>query len=331
MHADDRGVELPERFTDPRREYAALTGGSAVVDLGFRTIVRATGPDRASFLQGMLTCDVAALAPDQIAQGLLLTIQGRVTADVRVLATADALLLDVDVRARAAMLEALEKLLVADDVELGDPGVALTAIGVEGPGVAAVLAGSGLEAVPPGGHAEIRVAGVVARALDASEVRGPGRVLHVPVNGAVAVWDALVAAGAEPCGMQALEARRVEVGVPRIGIDMDGSTLAIELPVEDLISATKGCYLGQEVVARGTARGQVQRRLVGVRFDGGAPARGTPLRHAGKEVGRVTSIARSQGGDGLIGLALVRREHWAPGSELETDAGRAHVAPFPLA
>jgi folate-binding protein YgfZ len=131
--------------------------------------------------------------------------------------------------------------------------------------------------------------------------------------------------------MQAVEARRIEVGVPRIGVDMDGSTLAIELPVEDLISATKGCYLGQEVVARGTARGQVQRRLVGVRLDGVAPARGTALRHAGKEVGRVTSIARAHGGDELIGLALVRREHWAPGSELETDAGRARVAPFPLA
>jgi folate-binding protein YgfZ len=331
VHADDRGVELPERFTDPRREYAALTAGCAAVDLGFRTLVRASGPDRASFLQGMLTCDVATLAPGRLAQGLLLTIQGRVTADVRVLATADVLLLDVDVRARVAMLEALEKLLVADDVELGDPSPAHTAIGVEGPAAAAVLAALGLEAVPPGEHAETRVAGVVARALDASEVRGPGRVLHVAADGAAAVWDALVAAGAEPCGMQAVEARRIEVGVPRIGVDMDGSTLAIELPVEDLISATKGCYLGQEVVARGTARGQVQRRLVGVRFDGGVPARGASLRHAGKDVGRVTSVARARAADEPIGLALVRREHWAPGSELEIDAGRACVAPFPLA
>jgi folate-binding protein YgfZ len=131
--------------------------------------------------------------------------------------------------------------------------------------------------------------------------------------------------------MEALEARRVETGVPRIGVDMDGSTLAIELPVEDLISTTKGCYLGQEVVARGTARGQVQRRLVGLRFEGAEPARDAPLRHAGKDVGRVTSVARSRGGDGLVGLALVRREHWTPGAELEVDGGRARVAAFPLA
>jgi folate-binding protein YgfZ len=123
----------------------------------------------------------------------------------------------------------------------------------------------------------------------------------------------------------------VEVGVPRIGVDMDGSTLAIELPVEELISHTKGCYLGQEVVARGTARGQVQRRLVGVHLEGAEPVPGAALHHAGREVGRLTSVARAHGGDGLIGLAFVRREHWDPGSELDVGSGRARVAAFPLA
>ena len=330
MHADDRGVELPVRFTEPRREYAALTGGSAVVDLGFRSVVRVTGPDRTSFLQGMLTCDVAALAPGQAAHGLLLTIQGRVTAEVRVLALEDALLVDVDVRARAAMLEALEKLLVADDVEFADPALPLLPIGLEGPGTAALLAACGGGGLPADGHAEIPIGGVTARAVGASEVRGPGVVLFAPAKGAVAVWDTLIRAGAEACGMQALEARRVETGVPRIGVDMDGSTLAIELPVEDLISTTKGCYLGQEVVARGTARGQVQRRLLGVHFEGVEPSRGAPLHHGGKEVGRVTSIARARGEDGFIGLAFVRREHWAPGTALDVGSGRARVAAFPL-
>jgi folate-binding protein YgfZ len=322
---------LPTRFADPRREYAALTRRSAVVDLGFRSVVRVTGPDRVSFLQGMLSCDVAALASGQAAHGLLLTIQGRVTADVRVLATGDALLLDVDGRARAAMREALEKLLVADDVEFADAAPPLAPVGLEGPGTAALVAACGGESVPVDRHADIRIGGAIVRALGASEVRGPGVVLLAPADAAVAVWDALVGAGAEACGMQALEARRVESGVPRIGVDMDGSTLAIELPVEDLISTTKGCYLGQEVVARGTARGQVQRRLVGVIFEGAEPVRGAALHHGGKEVGRVTSTARARGADGLIGLAFVRREHWDPGTELDVDGGRARVAAFPLA
>src|SRR5439155_923390 len=84
----------------------------------------------------------------------------------------------------------------------------------------------------------------------------------------------LVARGARPCGMEALEGRRVEVGVPRIGLDMDLSTLALEVPVEEALSATKGCYLGQEVVARGTARGHVNRKLIGLLIEGPAPQGG---------------------------------------------------------
>src|SRR2546428_7636106 len=123
VHAAERGVELPRRYgDDPAAEYAALREGAGVVDLGFRTLVRATGADRATFLQGMLTNDVASLVPGTGCAALLLTIQGRVTADVRVSALEDALLLDVDVRVRAALVEALAKIIHADDVELGVPG-----------------------------------------------------------------------------------------------------------------------------------------------------------------------------------------------------------------
>src|SRR5229473_1735192 len=132
VHGDERGLALPRRFGDPAAEYAALREGAALVDLGFRTVVRATGADRATFLQGMLTNDVASLAPGAGCPALLLTIQGRVTADVRVAVLEDALLLDVDVGARAALVEALEKLIIADDVELGEPGEPLALIGVEG-------------------------------------------------------------------------------------------------------------------------------------------------------------------------------------------------------
>src|SRR5262245_48801420 len=134
VHADDRGVLLPARFgDDPAAEYRTLRGAAAIIDLGFRTVVRATGADRVAFLQGMLTNDVASLAPGAGCPALLLTIQGRLTADVRVLVTEDAVLLDVDVRARASFTEALEKLLVADDVELGEPEVPVALIGIEGP------------------------------------------------------------------------------------------------------------------------------------------------------------------------------------------------------
>jgi folate-binding protein YgfZ len=332
--ADDRGVLLPQRFgDDPAAEYAALRDAAVVLDLGYRTLVRAVGDDRLGFLQGMLTNDVARLAPGAGCPALLLTIQGRVTADVRVAVVPDAVLLDVDVRARDGFVAALEALVIADDVELRAPEAPTALIGVEGPGAAALVPGAG--GLAPWTHRETAVAGVPLRVQRASEVRGPGLVLHVPAERAGEVWDALVAAGARPCGMEALEGRRVEVAVPRIGLDMDGSTLALEVPVDEAISMTKGCYLGQEVVARGTARGHVNRRLVPLRLDGPLPPPGAPLVRDGAQVGRLTSVAMAFGAGGPAALGFVRREHWEPGTELGVPHGHAvtlaHVAAAPLA
>jgi folate-binding protein YgfZ len=331
VHADDRGVTLPRHFGDPAAEYRALTRGAATIDLGFRTLVRAVGPDRASFLQGMLTNDVEQLAAGAGCAALLLTIQGRVTADVRVAALATELLLDVDIRACDDFVGALQALLVADDVEL-TPAEATALIAVDGPDAAGLL---GLGDVAPFAHVETVLGGVTVRAVHASEVRGPGFVLHVPGDRAPVVWDALVAAGARPCGMEALEGRRVEVGVPRIGVDMGARTLALEVPVEDAISTTKGCYLGQEVVARGTARGHVNRRLVPLLLAGPAPAPGAALVRDGKDVGQLTTVAHAFGAGTLAALGFVRREHWEPGTELAVRAGHAatvaRVGAWPLA
>src|SRR5581483_2263920 len=240
------------------------------------------------------------------------------------------LLLDVDVRVRDAFLAALEKLIIADDVTLEAPAEPVTLLGLEGPAAARLL-GPDAAALPAWAHATISLAGVAVRALRASEVRGPGFVLHVPAAAAVEVWSALAAAGARPCGMEALEGRRIEVGVPRVGLDMDASTLALEVPVEEAISQTKGCYLGQEVVARGTARGHVNRRLMGLVFAGAAPAPGAALLHDGKTVGRVTSVAHAFGLGAPAGLGFVRREHWEPGTVLAAGSVTARVARWPLA
>jgi folate-binding protein YgfZ len=332
VHGDDRGILLPRHFGDAAAEYAALRHGAAVVDLGFRTLVRATGADRVSFLQGMLSNDVAHLSSGAGCLALLLTIQGRITADVRVAALDDALLLDVDTRLRAAFVAALEQLLIADDVELGPPVEPLALLGVEGPDAGRVVRPGEL---PAFGHAMVEIAATPVRVVRASEVGGAGYVLHVPVGAVARVWDACVAAGARPCGMDALEGRRVEVGIPRIGVDGDEKTLALELPLEAAVSQTKGCYLGQEVIARGTARGHVNRRLAGLVLDGPTPPVGAPLVRDGKDAGLVTTVAHAFGAGGPAALGLVRREWWEPGTELAVRHGHAvtiaRVAGFPLA
>jgi folate-binding protein YgfZ len=328
VHADDRGIALPRHFGDAGAEYDALLHGAAVVDLGFRTILRAVGEDRVTFLQGMLTNDVKSLAVGQGCPALLLTIQGRVTADVRVAADDDALVLDVDARVRDAFVAALDALIIADDVELHAPSEPLTVIAVDGPRAAALV---GADDLAPFAHRAGDVGGVPVRVVRASEVRGAGVLLHVPAVQAARVWDALVAAGGRPCGMDALEGRRVEVGVPRIDVDMGGKTLSLELPVDHAVNTRKGCYLGQEVVARGTARGHVNRRLSALLLDRAA-APGDTLTHDGKDVGHLTTVATAFGAGTSAALGFVRREVWEPGTALALpDGGVARVASWPLA
>jgi len=329
---DDHGVVVARHFGDTAREYATLRERAAVVDLGDRGLVVATGSDRVTFLQGMLTNDVARLGPGTGCAALLLSIQGRVVADLGVAADADALVLDVDRRAQAAMMAALDALIIADDVELAADD-ATTLVGVAGP--------DAMRLVPlaadfaPYGHGRGRVGGVDVRVVRASTAGPVAVVLHAPAAHAAALWEALITAGAMPCGRDAMEARRIELGVPRVGVDMGEKTLALEVPVEDAISITKGCYLGQEVIARGTARGHVNRRLCGLVFDGPAPTAGAPLAFDGREVGTVTSVALSGALGRPVGLGFVRREHWDPGVELLVGSGstqaKARVAAWPLA
>src|SRR5262249_19339526 len=196
-----------------------------------RTVVRATGPDRVSFLQGMLSNDVSRLAAGEGCPALLLTVQGRVTADLRLAALADEMLLDCDLCVRDALVAALEALLIADDVELGAPAEPLALIGVERPEAARVLAG--VSALAPFAHTELAIAGTGVRVQRASEVRGDGFVLHVPAAQATAVWDALVTAGARPCGMEALEGRRGGGGRPPIRPRLGGEKPALPRPRQD--------------------------------------------------------------------------------------------------
>jgi len=153
----------------------------------------------------------------------------------------------------------------------------------------------------------------------------------------VAVEEALFAA-AEALGppalvrgtSEALEILRVEAGIPLLGQELDDDVLPPEARLERAIATNKGCYVGQEIIARLRARGQVNHLLVGLRLEGAdLPAVGTKLSAAGRETGEITSVARSPS-QGPIALGYVRREHAAEGTEVDLDGGRARVAALPF-
>jgi folate-binding protein YgfZ len=319
-----RGVTLPAHFGDVGREWRAASGGAGVFAAGFRSLLSATGEDRVSFFQGMLSNDVKALQTGQGVYAAFLTQQGKVVSDLRVYAESDRFLLDVVAWRREVLREALERFIVADDVELAEADDQ-PLLGVEGPLAAAVVGEAlGTPELPRARLAHVRAVfeGAPLLVVSVSELDRTGLLLCGPPHSAAPLLDALVEAGALPIGMQALDVLRVESGIPWAGVDMDDSTLIMETGREAAISFTKGCYLGQEVVERIAARGHVNRKLVGVSFEAAAaPQAGARLLADGKEVGYVTSPARSQALERPIALAMLHRSHAAPGAQIELEGG----------
>jgi tRNA-modifying protein YgfZ len=284
-------------------EYQAFRQSAGAVELP-RDFVRATGPDVTSFLQGQLSQNVAALAPGASTWALLLQPQGKVTAFLRVLRVGEEeFVLETDAGFGPAVIERLNRFKLRVKCDL-DP-LAWRCLAVRGP--------TAHELVPEG---------VVA---DWPGLPGRDLVGESPE----------VPPGVVECGMDAYEAVRIEAGIPVMGSELDEGTIPAEAGVVDMsVSFTKGCYTGQELVARIDSRGgNVPRRLRGlVLAEGPAPV-GATVQVDGKEVGKLTSVAFSPGLDATVALAYVRRAVEPPADVVvEWDGGSspARVEALPL-
>jgi folate-binding protein YgfZ len=319
-----RGREIVASYGDPAGEYEAALDGVALVDLAERGVLEASGPKRQSFLQGMLSNDVASLAAGRGCRAALLTVKGHVLALVRVLAQADVLWLEAGAAELVDVQRVLEHHRVGAPVRFRPRPVSVLA--VLGLRAGDVLRAAGVEPpLEPEAHRGVTLAGHDAVVARAGDLPGGGFVLHAPPEGAVACWDALRAAGARPAGRTALDARRVEDRRPWYGDDVSEDNLLHETGlVPELHSPTKGCYLGQETVARLEARGgNVNKALRQIRLS--APADpGETVVQGGQEVGRVTTAAASPR-FGPIALAYVHRSAFAPGTGLEVGRAAATV------
>jgi folate-binding protein YgfZ len=314
------GSVTAAHFGDAAEEYAAMRGTAAVVELPWIERLRATGSDRVGFLQGMLSNDVAKLVPGTGCPALLLNEQGRAVGDLVVLAGEGVIVLD-GVGATSTVRAALERFMVADDVELV-PATATSVLAVLGPQASDVLARLDLPApAAPYAHAPAAIPDDVLHVVRVPAPGTGGFVCRVPTAAAATWWERSIAAGARAAGSEAFEVLRIESGVPRHGRDVFSDTLALEAPYAHAISFRKGCYLGQEVMERITARGNVNRKLVGVELESGAVAEpGVRLFAADRDVGWITSAARSWRLGRTVGLAYVRRDYGEPGAVLALGA-----------
>lgn len=276
-----------------------------------RAVVGVAGGDAGRWLDGMVTNETVALSPGEGCYAALLTPKGRIVADLHVLAREDGYWLDTAAWAVPSVLERLERYIVADDVTLVDRREDFARLALEGPDATSLL---GLADLSPESWVETKIGGAEVVAARFGWSGETAWQLFVPVADRDAVVSALDVSVA---GDETLEVLRLEAGSPLLGAELDEEVFPDEARLDSAISRTKGCYTGQEIVARLHSRGAVNHLLVGLEFEGErAPAPGSPLVAGERTTGEVTSACVSPA-FGPIGLGFTRVEHAEPGTHVE--------------
>jgi folate-binding protein YgfZ len=303
-------------------DYRHIREDSAIGAIAPRQQIAVAGPDRATYLQGLLTNDIPALSAGTGCYAAWLTPQGRMLTDMHVLESGELILLDVPAETADATRERLEQFIFTENVQVELLAGKLTGVWIHGPKAPAVVEGvmgmSGLA-----GWRDYQHTQSVAR-IDQLGV--PGFGLYLEPSRERDLIAALIQAGAREVSHEAIEAARIEAGYPVFGIDMTDDTIPLEAGIEErALSMSKGCYVGQEVIIRVLHRGhgRVARKLVTLRIDGAVPQRGARLFAADRDVGFVTSAAVSPR-LGTIAMGYVHRDFLTPGTTLDlaTDSGR---------
>ncbi len=283
-----------------------------VLDRTPRGLLALTGADRETFLQGMVSNDAVGIPAGEMRHAALLDSTGHILADVFVHAREESLLVETDPAALPVLHAALDKFLIMEDVQIADVSGQWAVLSIYGEG------GAGVSSFP----------------------LLPGRDQWIAVGEKDAAWNTLLAAGYAPMTADAAETYRVDAGIPKWGAELSPSVLLPEAEMLDAVSYTKGCYVGQEIVARLSARGHTNKALRRILLteDAPVPPVGASLHvpedgpEPGREIGRVTSAAPSPSRGGqAIALGYIRKEYFAPGTRVSVQIAQPNGLVFSYA
>jgi folate-binding protein YgfZ len=280
-------------------------------------LLELTGADRQRFLNAYVTCDVKPLSPGGGAYGFFTNPQGRILSDAVVLAHEDRLWLEVAPGQAETIAAHLRKYVIVDRVEIRslDDMALLTLIGAR---AAETL---GLPDMADWKHARLIIDGVEVVVQRTGLMGAPAFTLWAPASGAPHLREHLLAReGMQPVGEEDLEVLRVEAGIPRFGVDYGTDNFPKETGLDEAVSYTKGCYLGQEVVARIHYRGGVQKMMRRLELEGD-PKPGAKLLFEDREAGTATTVVRSPASGRTLGLGIVHKRAAEPGTRLDVEGG----------
>jgi folate-binding protein YgfZ len=332
-----------------------MIGRPLLFDLDARGAIVLTGKDRASFLHGLVTNDARKLTPGTGCAAAFLTPKGKMLADCVVLCEGERLELDCEPELASKMEDLLRKYLVFNDVQITNETATNAVFHVAGEVggehrreqedfLRRVIGLGAVDLLPlsPHAHASARLltsrsltfeenpappgaqdvtadeAGVTIRLVSENRTGVPGYDLRCPSSFSREIQTALVSAGARLAPLDRLETLRIAAGIPRWGFELTEAVLPDEAGLRErgFISESKGCYVGQETVARIKTYGHVNRRLVLLSVSGGVPARENEIFFEGEKSGAVTSAAPGKALGAAVALAYVKCAHAIPGSRL---------------
>jgi folate-binding protein YgfZ len=351
-------IQIIESFGEPEAEYAAIRKAAAIMDSPHRGVIELTGKDRLAFLNNLLTNDTKSLAAGRGCYAYLLNLKGRIVLDINVLHAENATILEVDARLAEDLCRTLNNYLFADQVQIRnrtDDLGRLTCIGPSSGGILDSVVGGNVTAglTEQLSGCQCKISGTPGTIFRNDKCGEPQFELIAPRDALAGIWKGLLTAAngeadmtefkpgmikLRPIGWSAYNIARIESGTPLLGIDLTDQNLPMETAhwYSRAVHIAKGCYLGQEVVARMHAHKAVARMLVGLKNPGVVPpVAGEPLRDGETVIGCVTSSCMSPMlGNQAIAMAYVKKAYAEPGRVLTVYTGsgevRITVAPLPF-
>lgn len=331
----EAGSEVITYGSAPSEYAAAATAGSLLLDRTTRGLISVTGGDAADFLHRLLANDVKGLKPGQGNRNLLLTGKGKVVHVFDLAMLGEGFLISTEAGEAPALMQALDMYLFTEDVQLADDTELHAPIELVGPDaqahLAAVVTGLDLAAAPPHSFGLGTFGEAMTRVTGVSVAGRSGWRLETEPAQAPALWSALIAAGATPGGLVAFDSLRAESLSAVVGREVTDEVYPQEARLDDAFSLTKGCYIGQEVVAKIDTYGGLNKQLFRLRVSHDNPVpQGTRLVREldgdARDLGVVTSWAYSFAADGGVVLGYVKRKHQEPGTEFQLgDTGATAV------
>lgn len=325
---------VAESVTRWEEEYEAARSAAIVTDRSYRGLIKVSGRDSTPFLHNMLTNDIKSLGPDEGLHAALLTRKGKLISDLLVYQRQDFLLLEMEPERLGPVKETLTRYIVSEDVELEDVSGREAIVAVSGPlstHLLSDLTDLSLTESRPFQSCSGRVENLPITIVAARHAPGPGFDVHVEVGRAPTFVASLIeigrGRGLRLAGFQTMNTRRIEAGIPLFGTDMDESHFPLEAGLDSAVSFNKGCYIGQEYVARLAHRGHLNRKLVGLKLDvPPAPLPEDDIVGDDGPMGHVTSATDSPALGYPVALGYVHRDYFEAGTSVAVRGKRGDSA-----